>query len=712
MKEGILIISGNVNPTFENITNYESRKIDSNNNYLYYIQPSYCTFSINLEPISNEGKISIIGVKPTIIINFPETMYYDIDKGMGPQYFRINIDQNFDDTYLFNFFDNVNWLEGTMFEENGKLNEGIFISKVNINKTYAGKTFTAVYNYTFNIFRAEKDYKWITINEYEVKFFSLYPGEEAHFIYAKSSIGNATFENGYFGNKVEIYIYLSEYTISYDIASKNYSNYIAKYSSWKEITVGKQKSNVFLIIKASESYSDYISFKSNYLTLNNDKPQEYNNFYEYNCIYYSLNLENGENAIEILANVENNQLTIGLYENEIEIENCTQKACHFRPIKNFESKYYIIIKNLEIKLEKSTKMYLFYYRIKDYSFGNIFITKNFLSNFEYKFKLYEDLIDNIVSSKELIINYQPPSNSELYNITISSNIQDNYILIKEQISNKNYGHYYYNLLNETNISEIIITIKGQWSEDLFLPPEKIAISFGGPFYFNFPNEKIMKKANSIGNIIYYTIKNNISNSEYIFSLPEHSRILDGKIFKENKKLNDKYINMKKYITSKTLFKNNNIITIEYNGNNNIDADIYYETLRGEIIEINDCRQFKSFELNFEKNKYIYFLGLYQQKPNLAYAYFYTPDQNVQISYQNKFNLSPILPNYNSPKFISQLFALDMEYDIIEFNMGKQYLGFLKREFIIFNPNVTQEILSYSKQGKYLFQKTKLKNLIL
>ena len=172
-------------------------------------------------------------------------MYIDIIVTNSPQYVRFTIDKSFDENYSFSFQQNANWFEGKMFKENGELNYGENLSIINITKIDAGKTFTAVFNNTAH-FKAQKIFDWIQINEYEIKYFSLKSGEEVTFKYIKNGISNVTFEKGYYGNNVEIFIYPNENSIKYDLASKNYSGFSEKYTSWKELKVGDEKKNTFI----------------------------------------------------------------------------------------------------------------------------------------------------------------------------------------------------------------------------------------------------------------------------------------------------------------------------------------------------------------------------------------------------------------------------------------------------------------------------------
>ena len=711
LKEGIIDIYGKVDATFENVENYE-KKIINSDRYLYYIQPSSQLFSVILETnIQDEGEIIFFARIPTFTIDFPKNMYIDIIVTNSPQYVRFTIDKSFDENYSFSFQQNANWFEGKMFKENGELNYGENLSIINITKIDAGKTFTAVFNNTAH-FKAQKIFDWIQINEYEIKYFSLKSGEEVTFKYIKNGISNVTFEKGYYGNNVEIFIYPNENSIKYDLASKNYSGFSEKYTSWKELKVGDEKKKyIYLIMQSKEAYSDYISFRTNYLVLNSDMPQTYENFYDLNFICYSLILEDGENIIDILTNGQDNKLTISLYQNGNPIITCTKKACHFRHIQNSGDKnYFIYIKNLENRVEKETKLYIFQCRINEYySFGNIFFTKYFLSSFEYKFKLYDNFIPILNFTKELVINYQPPSNSEFYNITISSNIPNEFKLVTEKISNKIYRHYYYNLLNIDNISEIIFTIKGDISDDLFLPPEKVGLSFGGPFYYKCPEETVEKKTNSIaGNLIYFRIQNNYKENRYIISIPEKAKVMDGKLFKENGELNNIYIKMKRYITIKKLFSNRDIITIEYNGTEKTDAEIYYNYFNGEAIEIYDFRQFNYYELDFQKNKAIYFFGLYNDKIENAGAYIENYDKNIRTFYQDKFDLTPVIPPTDYRQLIdTEFFSLNREFDIIYFYSNQK-----KRDFIIYDLKKTEEKIYYLKNKKYVIPKDLKKNFNL
>ena len=702
LKEGIIEISGDVGVTFENVTNYENKLIDSNK-FLYYIQPSAQIFYVILET-KDEGEIKVLGREPTLTINFPETMNSEILVTNPPQYVRFIIDESFDDYYSFNFQKDVNWFEGKMFKENGELNYGESLYIINISKDHAGKTFTAIFN-SSDSFIAKKAFDWIEINEYEVRRFSLKSGEEIAYVYYVNGISNITFEEGNSGNKAEMFIYPNENRIIYDLASKSYSGYSQSFSSWKELIVGDEKEHyIYLIIKAKEDYLDYISFRTDCLVLNNDISQTYARFYYFNFICFSLDLEEGENVIDILTNAQDNQLTINLYQNENAIKTCNKKACHFRHIQNSgDNNYIIYIKNIENRVERKTKLHILQYRINEYySFGNIFYTKDFLSSFEYKFKLYNNFLPFINLTKELVINYQPPADSELYNITISSNIQSEFKLITEKISNKIYRHYYYNSLNIDNISEIIFTIKGDISDDLFLPPDKVGLSFGGPFYYKCPGQDVEKRTNSIvGNLIYYRIQASFTKNNYYLSIPEKAKIINGKLFKENGELNNIYIKMKKYITIQKLFNNSDTITIEYNGTEKTDAEMYYEYFNGRAIEIYDYRQLNYYELDFEKDRDINYFGFYNDKVENAYAYIENQDNELIIRNKN-LQMTKLNPSNGGSK-LESVYFLNKEYDFLSF-ISFLRMNKTKRDFIIYDPQKTEEKINYLERRKYIIPK--------
>ena len=184
--------------------------------------------------------------------------------------------------------------------------------------------------------------------------------------------------------------------------------------------------------------------------------------------------------------------------------------------------------------------------------------------------------------------------------------------------------------------------------------------------------------------------------------------MDGKLFKENGELNNIYIKMKRYITIKKLFSNRDIITIEYNGTEKTDAEIYYNYFNGEAIEIYDFRQFNYYELDFQKNKAIYFFGLYNDKIENAGAYIENYDKNIRTFYQDKFDLTPVIPPTDYRQLIdTEFFSLNREFDIIYFYSNQK-----KRDFIIYDLKKTEEKIYYLKNKKYVIPKDLKKNFNL
>ena len=150
------------------------------------------------------------------------------------------------------------------------------------------------------------------------------------------------------------------------------------------------------------------------------------------------------------------------------------------------------------------------------------------------YKLDRNLITNINSNKEFVINLQGPLNVT-YNLSIKYDNNDSFEITQEEIGNFNYYHYYFNLINQKNINDLIITVSGSWDKSLFLSSETFALTYGGPFRINFPEEiNLSINKNFIGNIIYLTIKNNGNiNDKYLFSFETKAKTLKGKLFDNN-----------------------------------------------------------------------------------------------------------------------------------------------------------------------------------
>ena len=202
---------------------YQKRKYNSTHElYYFYPHKNLINFNLEVSPTNEEGEITIKGIKPTIVKDFKQAFNYDVPKGIGPQYFRINIDKGLKDDFTFNFGTKVNWFEGKMFDNNFNLNTGKVISSFDISSNDAGKTYTAIYNNTGK-FTAKKNFNWETPNKYQYKYFKLSPGEEKSFKYIQKETSSTLvdFEKGYTGEKVKIYVYYSEDNIDYDVTDRN-----------------------------------------------------------------------------------------------------------------------------------------------------------------------------------------------------------------------------------------------------------------------------------------------------------------------------------------------------------------------------------------------------------------------------------------------------------------------------------------------------------
>ena len=692
LREGILLVSGNPEKIYFK-GSYSSNKRINSTHQLYYLDPYSESITPSVTTQNNEGEICLKGIKPTIVIDFPKVSKYDIKKGIGPQYFRINIDKNLNENYIFDFGTTVTWLEGTMFK-NMVLNTGIEISTKYISIRDVGKTFTAVYN-NDGMFSVKKSlFNWEELSQYEYKHFTLNPGQKGfyHYIQKETNSTLIRFEKGYKGTEVKIYIYESENDVKYDESKKAYLNAINEFSNWEEINI--QISTVFIIIVANELYTDYISFRNKNIIIKNESPLYFRSFRDFNFIGFSLSLENENNIIEILSKSE--ELTISLYKNQTLIENCTQKACRFSVVKELNNEYFIYIKNTNAEIiNDDKKLYILLYKKLEYyeiSTDNI-SEKYFLLPFQYKFKLDSNLISNINLNKEFIINFENPSKYN-YNIEISYNVEGPFKKIIEEHFQFNHSYYYFNLKNKTDISSLIITVEANWDINSFLPYEKINLAYGGPYLINIGESNIVKNIFNEYDIIYFKIKNDMNiNKKYFFSFPSGTRLINGNIFKDNGELNKDYIEDKKYMLINELFENSDVITFEYTRINK--AEFYCQLINEEILENKDYIQYKNYKLDFNSNDVIYYFGHYNQSID-TWAYINNSDQNIIIDYKNE--KSSLFPFFSDNNINSNFFHLDTKYNIIRFKWNEKYPTKSMKEFTVFDPNLSEENFYYSKEG--------------
>ena len=244
-----------------------------------------------------------------------------------------------------------------------------------------------------------------------------------------------------------------------------------------------------------------------------------------------------------------------------------------------------------------------------------------------------------------------------------------------------------------------------------MPNENFALTYGGPFIINYPEEiKLKVQKNFIGNIIYLTIKNNTYINElYLFSIPIKVKILNGKLFNDNGELNNNEKKTKKYMLNSEFFDNYSDITIEFN--ENINPEIYYEKKNAEVLENRKYNNYLIYKLNFKKSNEIYYLGFYENTID-TYAFADNLDNSFAISYKDdNSNLYPVLPNENFHKLNSFFFPLKTQYNFIKFSWNGKNKKYNK-EFIIFNPDITKEDFEYSKQGKFYIRQDLKKTITL
>ena len=696
--EGIILFGGNT--AIDSQQCYIFSKSFNSTHALFYIKPNYMYQIFELEPYDKEGtkgQISAKGVKPTIVYNFPTSFNeYKVEKGIAPQYFRINIGTNFYDNFIFNFGTNVEWFEGTMFNSNYQLNIGKNLSSVSISGKDAGKTYTAIF-YKDGKFTPQKEINSEELNQYEYKSFALKSGEEKAFIYKKSGSKNTIvkFENGYKGNKVKIYIYNYRSEVIYNPSTQKYSGFLKELSNWEEITINSD--NVFLIIQANEKYEDYISFRSDYLILQNENPLEFNSFNLYNFIDFSLSLESGENVIEIVSNVK--EFEISVYKDKVKEKTCNDnKACRLLVNNIGNSNYFLYVKNKDKEITiKSPKLYILQYQKKEYYeiSNEVSNPKYFLLPFEFKFKFKDtSLISNINLNKEFIINFEGPQSSNGYNIELDYNNELPKKTI-ETLKTRDYGHYYFNLKNKNDISDLIITVKGKWDESTSLHYDKFLLRYGGPYLLNIDNANLEKEI-SEGNIVYFKVKNNISDKKYLISIPTEAKIIVGNLFKENGQLNDITKETKRYMLNSEFFESmSDIITLEYKGL--FKAEIYSELLNGYIIENRKSDDYKTYTLDFQSNNIVYYLGFYN---NIIDTYGYIDNSDNAVSIYYKDENSKLSSTFSDSLLKKDFFSLKTQYNLIKFDRNAKSTTKLNKEFIIFDPNSNSDDLYYWKQGKF------------
>ena len=714
MDEGILAVYGKATLYFSDV---QYSIIQDYSTYsLYYIKPyaNPITFEAHTTgSIGSNNEITIKGLNPTISIAFPDIWKQKITKGFGPQYLRISINSKINDEFLFEFGTTVNWFEGKMFTDQGTLNKGQSKTNVKISKANAGKTYTAIYNSDSGIFKVTKIFNWTELKEYEYKQFEINEGEEKAFKYSKSGTSSTLikFEKGFSGSDITMYVYNNIDKITYDAINRQYSGYIDKKTSWENQLVYNY-GEIYLILKSNKYYTDYISFRNKDITLKNDVPQQFSQFNDFNFIGYLLEVETGINVLEFLTN--ENIFTISLYQNQNRLNVCNQISCRFEFNKENTYKYYVYISNIEKKARKTiTKLSILHYQKLDYYPISInqFSPKSFLLPFEFQYKLDSNLLTNINSNKEFVLNLRGPLLTT-YNIKINYNNDDSFKIKQEKIDNYNYYHYYFSLINQNNINDLIITVSGSWEQSLFLSSEQIALTYGGPFRIQFPEAiSLPITKNFIGNIIYLTIKNNKNiNDKYLFSMKTSAKALIGQLFDNNGELNTNKKNIKKYMLNNEFFEDYTYITMEYNGNTNLE--IYYEKISGEIIENRIYNYYKTYNLNFENNDIIYYLGFYEGRID-TYAYADNLDNKIVISYKDDYSgLYPVLPNENNHKLDSSFFPLNTQYNLIKFSWNDKNTNKYNKEFIIFNPDLTKEDLDYSKQGLFYVRKDAQKTINL
>lgn len=714
LEEGAYVIKGSPKISYYisslNSLKYEIKEWKSftsyNLNIIYFLPKSSSQNDItikNKDTINHgtKGTISIIPVPPTVELQFPSTFTYKEKKNENyPHLLRIIVNSDYNDDLFIKFPSNTECCEGKLFENNqfskitkcSKINIKPFNSKIN-------NIYTIIFKGDIEM-KTEKNINYISINQYEMRSFSL--KNELFFEFNKKTDNNLyiKFNNPSFQYKIQINIFEKE--VNYDPNLKKYNN--IKYRENLNYNLqfsALSKGRIIILIKCEGianslnaticSYNDIISIREGNIILQTNQPQIFKDFFEKTYIVFELILnDNKYYKLEINSNVDGYSKSMLENINNDNLKDnsedngsiCNERKCSF-PIQG-PLKKYIEVKPNYINNDddnKTVKTLTILLRLdkNEYKMSNSFNEKiYFISSFQYILNIEDKgILDKYSIAKEggYVIKTEKGALKK-YGISVKTNSNDQNIDINTftyYYDNDEYNEFYF--YNPSNY-KISITLNSNFIFDdpsyfsfAYIPPTKI-INFG---------EKIKIEESIKGIPIFIRLNKYQSNSkivnDYIIGITE-GYFTKGKIFDSNNKLNS-FSKIKKQYSLVSDDYPYETYTFKFNQK----VEIGFIPIDGEIKYYKERKYNSSLTLKFKKAESIYYIGLYDKNYNPAKANINKKDNKTEVQITQYLYNEKEIYNMNAGNTINknEIF-LNSQNDVYKFTSN----GPTEITFSIFN----------------------------
>ncbi len=714
LEEGAYVIKGSPKISYYisslNSIKYEIKEWKSftsyNLNIIYFLPKSSSQNDItikNKDTINHgtKGTISIIPVPPTVELQFPSTFTYKEKKNENyPHLLRIIVNSDYNDDLFIKFPSNTECCEGKLFENNqfskitkcSKINIKPFNSKIN-------NIYTIIFKGDIEM-KTEKNINYISINQYEMRSFSL--KNELFFEFNKKTDNNLyiKFNNPSFQYKIQINIFEKE--VNYDPNLKKYNN--IKYRENLKYNLqfsALSKGRIIILIKCEGianslnaticSYNDIISIREGNIILQTNQPQIFKDFFEKTYIVFELILnDNKYYKLEINSNVDGYSKSMLENINNDNLKDnsedngsiCNERKCSF-PIQG-PLKKYIEVKPNYINNDddnKTVKTLTILLRLdkNEYKMSNSFNEKiYFISSFQYILNIEDKgILDKYSIAKEggYVIKTEKGALKK-YGISVKTNSNDQNIDINTftyYYDNDEYNEFYF--YNPSNY-KISITLNSNFIFDdpsyfsfAYIPPTKI-INFG---------EKIKIEESIKGIPIFIRLNKYQSNSkivnDYIIGITE-GYFTKGKIFDSNNKLNS-FSKIKKQYSLVSDDYPYETYTFKFNQK----VEIGFIPIDGEIKYYKERKYNSSLTLKFKKAESIYYIGLYDKNYNPAKANINKKDNKTEVQITQYLYNEKEIYNMNAGNTINknEIF-LNSQNDVYKFTSN----GPTEITFSIFN----------------------------
>ena len=658
-------------------------------------------FKLKYYEENSMGDISIIAVKPTEIINYPEKYEYTQEKEKyTPLLLRIVFNNNFNDNVLLKFSSDTQCIEGTIFENN-KFNTPNDCSSKKIDSSYKGKVITIIFKKDI-LMETIKELNFIKLSQYELKKFSFNNQiKEISFKYTMKSYSKIYINFLNPDSNYKYYIYTTE-NIKYNPKTKEYLNSQINGDLKKTISFKLfEKVNLIIIIQCKLDqclYDDYITIREDNIIVDENLPKTFEEFNDLSYVVFEF-IPKKYLKYKIETNTEfggYNQSLVDQIDDNINSDECYEQSCLFQ-FEGINTKYLIVISSL-ISTQISKKMHILFNEDKyEFEMENKFNIKHyFISSFKFNFEIKnQEILNKFNEVKEggfvlrIFQNYMTK-----YGIKVTYLNDEQIIPINKLFSDSPYDYYYSYINIKNKINNLIFKVSGSFNFDI---PAYISFAYISPtFILNFPTNTYINNTSSTGIPSYVRlIKNNFnSQNEYIIGVEKNARFTEGYIIKDDGSDLNQFNPVYQYKLSKDYPKNIYTFRFDY------APKIVFGEINGDYYYNNESRKYQNYDFNFKKDENKFYIELYNNKQDETCAYLEGNEKNFVNIYDMAYNNNLDYLIYGK-KIETNFFCLDNSYNIMKFNSTNE----LNTQLIIFDPRLDKERLNTNTKF-YLPQKKK------